>query len=62
MSDPNPRSISRRIGPGSLGAHFTILCSQFAPMVMTNTAKKTRYRDLGSRPAGCVNVCGRYWD
>jgi hypothetical protein len=40
---------------------ITILCSPFAPQVMSKT-REARYRYLGNGRLTCGNIGGRYWD
>jgi hypothetical protein len=50
------------IRPGSLQASpKTIMCSQFAPNVMSTT-RNARYRASGNGRLTCINAGGRYWD
>ena len=39
----------------------TIMCSQFAPNVMS-TMRNARYRTSGDGRLTCINAGGRYWD
>ena len=60
---PTPRPIRRRFDVFSLlRTRFMILCSQFAPIVMTNMPGMARYRGADNGPCTCANPGGRYWD